>query len=286
MKKFLVAVLLVFATSANATVWTINSTVQDGTAADDSATMGMLSWVSNGTNGPSYQRVYGGGWTPLARQGPSYACYGLSYPYPVGHTTCVAAGTPSLWDNSVVEYTGGSIDDSMLTSTGNTFTWTGQAGTAYKTGPEFWVSSIYSGTYFGDGTATGTDPGAGAFFDGYDADGFTCFAEPLAVYSFGSVDFCGNGTGGAGPGGTPQTIANRFISNGITSVVDNADGTITVTMTDSTYTDCLADTNCTPGSSSSDLTAIWRFNVVPVPAAAWLFGSALGLLGWLRRKTI
>ncbi len=27
------------------------------------------------------------------------------------------------------------------------------------------------------------------------------------------------------------------------------------------------------------------YNVIPVPAAVWLFGSALGLLGWLRRKT-
>ncbi len=27
------------------------------------------------------------------------------------------------------------------------------------------------------------------------------------------------------------------------------------------------------------------WSVVPVPAAVWLFGSALGLLGWMRRKT-
>ncbi len=28
------------------------------------------------------------------------------------------------------------------------------------------------------------------------------------------------------------------------------------------------------------------FAVVPVPAAAWLFGSALGVMGWLRRKVV
>jgi hypothetical protein len=30
----------------------------------------------------------------------------------------------------------------------------------------------------------------------------------------------------------------------------------------------------------------FSFSVVPVPAAFWLFGSALGLLGWMRRKTL
>jgi len=32
--------------------------------------------------------------------------------------------------------------------------------------------------------------------------------------------------------------------------------------------------------------ADWTVQVVPIPAAAWLFGSALGLLGWMRRRTV
>ena len=36
----------------------------------------------------------------------------------------------------------------------------------------------------------------------------------------------------------------------------------------------------TPGNSES------IGGVVPIPAAAWLFGSALGLLGWLRRRAV
>ena len=30
---------------------------------------------------------------------------------------------------------------------------------------------------------------------------------------------------------------------------------------------------------------VYTITVVPVPAAAWLFGSALALLGWLKRRT-
>lgn len=35
----------------------------------------------------------------------------------------------------------------------------------------------------------------------------------------------------------------------------------------------------------SILMAIGQIRVVPVPAAVWLFGSALGLLAWMRRRT-
>ena len=34
-----------------------------------------------------------------------------------------------------------------------------------------------------------------------------------------------------------------------------------------------------------DRTAEYHVQVVPVPAAAWMFGSALGLLAWVRRRT-
>ncbi len=33
-----------------------------------------------------------------------------------------------------------------------------------------------------------------------------------------------------------------------------------------------------------ELEVVYTYNVVPIPAAVWLFGSGLGLLGWMKRK--
>jgi hypothetical protein len=40
------------------------------------------------------------------------------------------------------------------------------------------------------------------------------------------------------------------------------------------------------GSSIAEISNVRAFSTVPVPAAVWLFGSGLGLLGWMRRKSI
>jgi hypothetical protein len=41
---------------------------------------------------------------------------------------------------------------------------------------------------------------------------------------------------------------------------------------------------CTEENYISDSVGTWSSAAVPVPAAVWLFGSGLGLLGWLRRR--
>jgi hypothetical protein len=38
------------------------------------------------------------------------------------------------------------------------------------------------------------------------------------------------------------------------------------------------------GTSVADISNVRAFSTVPVPAAVWLFGSGLGMLGWMRRR--
>lgn len=42
-----------------------------------------------------------------------------------------------------------------------------------------------------------------------------------------------------------------------------------------------------PGASAIGISALYTFNLtpVPVPGAVWMLGSAVGLLGWLRRRS-
>jgi hypothetical protein len=260
--KVLIALSLAsFFDNGIAAIWTISPTVQDGNAEIGSPTLGMLSWSAYSAKGTSASLVYG---SPVISV-PDYACYGLAFDPNSFRGNCVASGKSIIWHRAAVVYTGGVINDADLTSASNFFAWTGQAGSEERTTSPLFVSSILSGTYFGDGTAIGTDPGPGSDGVGYDANGFSCWNFPASLHVRGDrADFCGNSTGVkmGRRAGSPQTIVNRFITNGITDLVDNGDGTITIAMTSTAYSDCLADKKCAPGKNSSDLTVVWRLNAI------------------------
>ena len=85
-----------------------------------------------------------------------------------------------------------------------------------------------------------------------------------------------------------QTIANRYLLNGMIGFVNNMNGTIIVALASLTYTSCIAAIDGSCGSSSADTFAVWNFNAipVPVPAVIWLFGSVILLLARISRRKL
>jgi hypothetical protein len=282
-----IALLLFFSLGADARIWHFNTTVQNGTSGEPGyggggGTLGMTGWFTQNIGGSTNDPIYGHG------TGPGYACLGLTKATP----TCAAAATPEIWTPGPVVYSGSVNDDLSFLN----LTWTGQAGTAPVTVPELFTSSITNGSYDENGIATGT---------------FSCWNNPASVPSFGYADFCGNGTGGAAiTTAAGQDITSRYltgVNGGLIDFIDNGDYTMTIMLASTAYSDCAADPNCVPNASAPNEFVQFTLNqmcatsdgpccgtdetepcppTVPIPAALWLFGSALGLLGWLRRKKI
>ncbi len=127
---------------------------------------------------------------------------------------------------------------------------------------------------------------------GYAADAFSC-VEGTAGAAL-SLSFCGGyefGTNNIDESSVDySTIPGTLNLGGDDMLEAQLPGTVqgswylmdTATLTGSTLVMESAAWTVNPGLAGSQLT----FSVVPVPAAVWLFGSALGLLGWLRRKTV
>jgi hypothetical protein len=188
-------------------------------------------------------------------------------------------GAPAVYSGMIDD--GGTPGD-FSNYTGS-ISWTGESGTAFYGGTyELLTSGVVSGTY---DIATGIVSTSVASVTG-NPGGVNCWNNPTMVDNF-FANPCDNATGGSTlDPDHDYTISRRYLSGGVDAFNDNLDGTVTITLADFAYSSCVADPDCVPGSGTPDTFGTWNLNttkLVPVPATIWLFGSALGLLGWHRR---
>ncbi len=109
-----------------------------------------------------------------------------------------------------------------------------------------------------------------------DGDGLADFVDLRAN---GSIDF-GVANSIVDPAGVTNVAdGTSFTHSALSPVPNNADSPNGSLIS-------IFDFVVAPGSGVTLPTSLnISAAVVPIPAAAWLFGSALGLLGWLRRRT-
>ena len=103
----------------------------------------------------------------------------------------------------------------------------------------------------------------------------TAINNELNTFNSGNIDLVGIGTG-ANEFENDYLVPFTFSSG---SIVASARGNNGFTVAN------VWGSLATFEKERAESTVVWaEFTVVPVPAAAWLFGSALGLLGWMRRR--
>jgi len=278
MKKFLLAgaVLALTATSASAAIVTFNYSGGYHTGG----------WVTGGSNGASINVVYGDGpnygVSPQNKcvNGAIVQCSALTpsrvngdngtYQTNVGGATPMASYVGSLsYDNAITfSYTDQSTNatETWYAVTGGTLAWTGTVGFEVLVAPTTGASGQVGGSFFDYSFANGNvnlttgvrtstskcDLGiAGQAIVGALLCGF---ANPATSYNYSSS-------------GSYVKPVNW------TGVRENGDGSIELLMYGNRYTALGSGNNLQE-----------RLTLVPVPAAVWMFGSAIGALGFARRR--
>jgi hypothetical protein len=135
-------------------------------------------------------------------------------------------------------------------------------------------------------------------FDGQNNRGAAIFAS-VGLVAIGANaltdDYSGaiSGPSNFGAGGffgAPPSVSGPYlgIQNGLNVPAGYLSGSILDVSSAVWASQTFATLGMTPGTYvwtlPSDTVTLNIVSTVPIPAAAWLFGSAIGLLGWMRRK--
>jgi hypothetical protein len=128
---------------------------------------------------------------------------------------------------------------------------------------------------FNDG-GSGFENVASVFIDGVNYGSYDIFspqAYDVIDYNFNayefSVDFL-----------LDASTTAAYLADGVFDVIIDFGARVSVDCGWSGTSNCLSGEGNSPFASASATTS-----AVPIPAAVWLFGSALAGLGWFRRKT-
>ena len=199
--------------------------------------------------------------------------------YLVSHNVTSGSGTvyTMITDGS---HTGGSVGASTATWDwdGTTLSSSGLYTSLQALGSSPYTSSIQADSVIdlsitgGTASATSYSCVEGTFLAGVGA-------SSCGGYSFGT-DTIDNSTTVWGPGTSiSQTIGGDDVASGSPRSIATFDYSVTA-FDGTTLT---VGTGIGLGSQGGEVMTFTA--AVPVPAAVWLFGSALGLLGWARRRT-
>ncbi len=163
-------------------------------------------------------------------------------------------------------------DTSFVTGVGNSLVSNGAFSAAFSVGVTPLMTQAWGAgtTMSGGGTVSGSFNCLEGLFGGYVG------ASICGNYNFGG-NYANEST--VNTDGSNRVIGGDDMSIGPAQSVADFTGFAPV-FPDSDFVTTIRLESGTANSGN-----IWEFTAVPVPAAAWLFGSALGLLGWARRRT-